>query len=261
MLFSPITAGVSLVSLGASAPRILNALKKREIIEAGLEAKGSTHHTRKRDVIAPMAISGAVGGLTLGFGTSGVETMVINAAGRFAGEAVTHVSIEEVPDTPGVAAEHPHDQTKADAAITKLRTHFGHIKIHYGDDHHKIQTPHSPLLAESPVLLTSQTPVQVVQAEPQVLAQAEKHDCVSVTEIHVDETPSQPESQPQLPHRPAAQSHTKHKPVPQHQTQQSAMPHFTLPSPELVASVEKLLDKAGSLVITTALDDGIDCDV
>jgi hypothetical protein len=53
VMFSPFTGGVSLLGIGLSAPRIHNARKKREIIEAGLQARGTTHNTRKRDVIAP----------------------------------------------------------------------------------------------------------------------------------------------------------------------------------------------------------------
>ncbi len=56
VLFAPVTGGISLVGLGLSAPKIHNARKKREIIEAGLKARGTTHNTRKRDVIAPMAV-------------------------------------------------------------------------------------------------------------------------------------------------------------------------------------------------------------
>lgn len=78
VLLSPLTAGVSLVGLGISAPRIHNARKKREIIEAGLQARGTVHHTRVRDVVAPMAISGAISGLTLGIAGPGVD--VVGAA-------------------------------------------------------------------------------------------------------------------------------------------------------------------------------------
>jgi len=66
VLLSPLTAGISLMGLGLSAPRIHNARKKREIIQAGLEARGGTHNTRKRDVIAPMAVAGTISGLTFG---------------------------------------------------------------------------------------------------------------------------------------------------------------------------------------------------
>jgi hypothetical protein len=74
VLLSPLTTGVSLIGLGVSAPRIHNARKKRQIVEAGLKARGTVHHTRKRDVYAPIAVQGAVSGLTLGLVTPGVDT-------------------------------------------------------------------------------------------------------------------------------------------------------------------------------------------
>ena len=82
VLFSPLTAGISLVGLGLSAPRIHNARKKRAIIEAKLQAHGQTHNTRKRDVIAPMAISGTIGGLTLGLAGPGADLIAGEAAGK-----------------------------------------------------------------------------------------------------------------------------------------------------------------------------------
>ena len=82
VLFSPLTAGISLVGLGLSAPRIHNARKKRAIIEAKLQAHGQTHNTRKRDVIAPMAISGTIGGLTLGLAGPGADLIAGEAVGK-----------------------------------------------------------------------------------------------------------------------------------------------------------------------------------
>lgn len=82
VLFSPLTAGISLVGLGLSAPRIHNARKKRAIIEAKLQSHGQTHNTRKRDVIAPMAISGAIGGLTLGLAGPGADLIAGEAVGK-----------------------------------------------------------------------------------------------------------------------------------------------------------------------------------
>jgi hypothetical protein len=82
ILFIPLTAGLSVVGVGLSAPRIHNARKKREIIEAGLKARGTTHHTRTGDVLAPMAVSGIIGGLTLGLVPPGVDSVAGVAAGR-----------------------------------------------------------------------------------------------------------------------------------------------------------------------------------
>jgi hypothetical protein len=68
---SPFTGGISLVGLGLSTPRIHNARKKREIIEAGLKTHGTTHHTRKRDVLVPMAAATTITGLTMGIAPAG----------------------------------------------------------------------------------------------------------------------------------------------------------------------------------------------
>lgn len=73
--FSPITAGVSLVGLGVSAPRVHNARKKRDIIQKYLIAQGATHNTRKRDVALPAAISGTIGGVTLGLAGPGADLL------------------------------------------------------------------------------------------------------------------------------------------------------------------------------------------
>ncbi len=97
--------GVSLIGLGLSTPRIHNARKKREIIEKHLQALGSTHHTRKRDVFGPMALSGGIGLLTLGIAppgagsiveigtTNGICAIVANPG---AVKAVVHVAVDGV---------------------------------------------------------------------------------------------------------------------------------------------------------------------
>ena len=82
VLLMPLTGGISAVGLGVSAPRIHNARKKREIIEAGLRARGTTHHTRTGDVLAPMAVSGIISGLTLGLVPPGASDLAAVATGR-----------------------------------------------------------------------------------------------------------------------------------------------------------------------------------
>jgi hypothetical protein len=83
VLLSVFTGGVSLAGQGFSAPRIHNARKKREIIEAGLQARGTTHHTHVKDVPVPMATVGACNGITKGI--SGAELLPTTAG---AGDAV-----------------------------------------------------------------------------------------------------------------------------------------------------------------------------
>ena len=93
ILLMPLTAGISAVGLGISAPRIHNARKKREIIEAGLRARGTTHHTRTGDVLAPMAVSGIIGGLTLGLVPAGASDFAALAAGRAVEVAATNTAL------------------------------------------------------------------------------------------------------------------------------------------------------------------------
>ncbi|KAE9374921.1 hypothetical protein N431DRAFT_405984 [Stipitochalara longipes BDJ] len=93
ILLMPLTGGISAVGLGLSAPRIHNARKKREIIEAGLKARGATHHTRTGDVLAPMAVSGIIGGLTLGLAPPGASDLVAVAAGRAVEIAATNTAL------------------------------------------------------------------------------------------------------------------------------------------------------------------------
>lgn len=108
VLFAPFTAGASLVGLGLSAPRIHNARKKREIIEAHLQAHGTTHHTRKRDVVAPMAIAGTLGGLTLGLAGPGADLIAGEVVGKGVEYAVSHAALEVA----GATLEHKHDEHK-----------------------------------------------------------------------------------------------------------------------------------------------------
>jgi hypothetical protein len=108
VLFAPLTAGASLVGLGLSTPRIHNARKKRAIIETRLQAHGTTPHTRKRDVVAPMAVAGAIGGLTLGFAGPGADLLGRQAAEKGVEYFVSHAALEAAV----VAMEHKHDQEK-----------------------------------------------------------------------------------------------------------------------------------------------------
>ncbi|KAG4434935.1 hypothetical protein IFR05_009576 [Cadophora sp. M221] len=123
VLFSPLTAGISLVGLGLSAPRIHNARKKRAIIEAKLQSHGQTHNTRKRDVLAPMAISGTIGGLTLGLAGPGADLIAGEAVGKGAEYAAAHVAL----DATGAVIEHKHDghsKKKADHRMTVQYQNF-----------------------------------------------------------------------------------------------------------------------------------------
>src|ERR1700712_430776 len=109
----PFTLGVSTIGVAVAAPAIHNARKKRAIIEKHLQKLGTTHNTRKRDVIGPMAVSGTIGVVTLGVGAVGAD--VIGQAGaehgigmivenELAVKATTHLAL----DLTVVGAEEHH---------------------------------------------------------------------------------------------------------------------------------------------------------
>ncbi|KAK0715389.1 hypothetical protein B0H67DRAFT_645150 [Lasiosphaeris hirsuta] len=79
-LLIPFTGGTSVVGIGVTAPTIHNARKKRKIIEKHLNKHGTTHDTRKRDVIKGMAISSTVRVVTLGMVHVGGEAIAAAAA-------------------------------------------------------------------------------------------------------------------------------------------------------------------------------------
>jgi len=120
VLLSPFTAGVSLVGIGLSAPRVHNARKKREIIEAGLQARGETHRTRKRDVLAPVAVAGTLSGLTLGLAGPGADMIAGQAVGHGMEYAASHVAL----DASGALVEHKHDKRTHQKAHQKLQTGY-----------------------------------------------------------------------------------------------------------------------------------------
>jgi hypothetical protein len=124
VLFAPLTAGASLVGLGLSTPRIHNARKKRAIIEEHLQAHGMTHHTRKRDVVAPMAVAGTLGGLTLGFAGAGADLLGRQAAEKGVEYFVSHAALEAA----GATLEHKHDKSKKMKDQEELAKKYGDVE-------------------------------------------------------------------------------------------------------------------------------------
>jgi hypothetical protein len=120
VLFSPFTAGISLVGIGLSAPRVHNARKKREIIQAGLEARGETHQTRKRDVLAPVAVAGTLSGLTLGLAGPGADMI----AGQVVGHGMEYAASHAALDATGAALEHTHDKRTHKKAHQRLQAQY-----------------------------------------------------------------------------------------------------------------------------------------
>ncbi|KAF4459195.1 hypothetical protein FALBO_14051 [Fusarium albosuccineum] len=109
----PLTLGVSTIGVAMAAPAIHNARKKREIIEKHLNKLNATHHTRKRDVLGSMAVSGTIGVVTLGVGSMGADAVATAGAehgiqsivqNELAIKVVTHAAL----DGAGMAVEHAH---------------------------------------------------------------------------------------------------------------------------------------------------------
>ncbi|KAF3161890.1 hypothetical protein TWF106_001055 [Orbilia oligospora] len=113
----PLTMGVSVVGVALAAPAIHNARKKREIIEKHLNSHGTSHVTRKRDVLTSVAISGTVGVVTMGASTLAADAVTSHAANYGIQQVVenelaikvgTHVAF----DAAAMAGEHTHTEHK-----------------------------------------------------------------------------------------------------------------------------------------------------
>jgi hypothetical protein len=190
VLFSPFTAGISLVGLGLSAPRVHNARKKREIIEAGLQARGATHHTRKRDVIAPMAVAGTLGTLTLGLAGPGADMI----AGEVVGHGVEYAASHVVLDATGAIVEHKHDSRTHQKAHQKLQTQYqtfqpqGAVQSQVSFDQSGLQTlyPPSPKPTSSSGFQADRPPAY--QNQPQ----EQKYEFVPIPPPQYTSTPYQP---------------------------------------------------------------------
>ncbi|KAH7010895.1 uncharacterized protein B0I36DRAFT_207267, partial [Microdochium trichocladiopsis] len=110
----PLTAGISTIGVALAALGIHNSRRKREIIERHLQRHGTTHKTRKRDVLVSMVFSGTVGVVTLGVGSAGADSIVQNGAEHglvlcdTAVKTATHVAL----DGAGMALEHAHTSHK-----------------------------------------------------------------------------------------------------------------------------------------------------
>ncbi|KAF4337920.1 hypothetical protein FBEOM_8174 [Fusarium beomiforme] len=109
----PLTLGVSTIGVAMAAPAIHNARKKREIIEKHLNRLNATHHTRKRDVLGSMAVSGTIGVVTLGVGSMGAEAVATAGAEHgiqsiVANETAIKIVSHAALDGAGMMVEHKH---------------------------------------------------------------------------------------------------------------------------------------------------------
>ncbi|RDW82533.1 hypothetical protein BP6252_03645 [Coleophoma cylindrospora] len=161
VLFSPLTGGISLIGLGLSAPRVHNARKKRDIIQEKLTERGAIHNTRMRDVIAPMAVAGTLGGLTLGLAGPGADMIAGEAVGKGAEYAIAHAAL----DATGATLEHKHDKHSKMKAYNKLQTQYENFKIQYQQEQAKLQGQ-TPTSSTGAVPYTPQPSYGVPPAAP-----------------------------------------------------------------------------------------------
>ncbi|KAJ9664042.1 hypothetical protein H2198_000545 [Neophaeococcomyces mojaviensis] len=151
----PFTLGVSVIGVGLAAPAIHNARKKREIIERHLNRHGTTHVTRKRDVLTPMAISGTVGLVTLGIGSAGADA-VTNAAAEHgfssvaANEIAVKAGVHLAVDGLAMAGEEHHMKQKrlAEAHNAWLRQQWLPGQPKQGDGTPGMNSYHSTMYGE-----------------------------------------------------------------------------------------------------------------
>jgi hypothetical protein len=116
VVFAPLTAGISSIGLVGSTPKMYNARKKRQIIDAELEQRNMAHHTRKRDVFFSVATAGTIGVLGLGLAPVGSEMLGAVAGEKGVEYAVSHVAV----DVAGGVVEHKHDEDLKIKAENKL---------------------------------------------------------------------------------------------------------------------------------------------
>ncbi|KAJ4170986.1 hypothetical protein NW754_007129 [Fusarium falciforme] len=100
---------------------------KREIIERHLNRHNSTHHTRKRDVLGSMAVSGTIGVVTLGVGSMGADAVATAGAEHgiqsiVANETAIKIATHAALDGAGMAVEHKHtDRLKKKDALKAFK--------------------------------------------------------------------------------------------------------------------------------------------
>lgn len=187
---SPFTAGISLIGLGLSAPRIHNARKKREIIEAGLQARGTTHNTRKRDVAAPMAVSGVLGGLTFGLAGAGADIIAGEVAGKGFEYAVSHAAL----DGTGAVIEHVHSEHEKKSAAHKAHLKQQSFQQQYMQPQGVVQGQ-----PQGAVAYPAYQPAQAVpQYQPQVPGQEPVYESVPIPAAHRHSIAVLPSQTPQL---------------------------------------------------------------
>jgi len=244
VLFSPLTGGISLLGLGLSAPRIHNARKKREIIEAGLQARGTTHNTRKRDVVAPMAVAGTLGGLTLGLAGPGADIIAGEVVGHGVEYAVSHAAL----DATGAVLEHTHDEHSKKKAEHKLQLQYQNFQQQYMQEHAKIQGVQPQVVGMQPGTLVSQPGPQYQTQSP---GQDQKYELVPVPTAHGFPVPNQKFADQQQVTLPVTQTQIAYLPA-SHQQQLSPTPRPSISS-QYLAQVQPIQQPEKVLVTVPVL--------
>jgi hypothetical protein len=223
VLFSPLTAGISLIGLGLSGPRIHNARKKREIIEAGLQARGTTHQTRKRDVIAPMAVAGTLGGLTLGLAGPGADMIAGEVVGHGVEYAVSHAAL----DATGAVIEHTHDEHSKKKAEHKLQAQYQRFQQQYVQEQANINGVQGqmPVVGAQPGYHNLQPGMP--QYQPQTPGQEPTYEPVPVPVAHGQPVSYIPPPQPQPMIQPVSQPQIAFQPA----SHQQQLPQGMAPPP------------------------------
>ncbi|KAF3918763.1 hypothetical protein ABW21_db0205364 [Orbilia brochopaga] len=113
----PFTGGLSLIGIAFSGPGIHNARKKLQIVDKHLNSRGAHHHTRKRDIFCPVAISGTVGVATVGMsalaGEAAIQYGVEYGVGAIAeNQLATKIGTHAAVDAAVMAGEHAHGDRK-----------------------------------------------------------------------------------------------------------------------------------------------------
>ncbi|KAK5087197.1 hypothetical protein LTR05_004368 [Lithohypha guttulata] len=152
-LAMPFTLGVSSIGVGLASMSIHNARKKREIIDRHLGQRGALHNTRKRDVFAPICVSGTVGIVTLGVGAFAADAITTQATehafttiaeNELAVKVTTHLAL----DAAVMAGEEEHMKNKKtqEAAKTarKVPSQVKETATQYAPSAVELQPPEKP---------------------------------------------------------------------------------------------------------------------
>lgn len=99
------TGGVSIIGAMIAGPLLHNARRKRQMVGRHMRSRGLEPETRRKDVLVPMAIGGAVGAATMGVGSIGAEALAVDAV---VDKTVAKVVLHTALDVGATAGEERH---------------------------------------------------------------------------------------------------------------------------------------------------------